>query len=61
MAESDNSLVRDVYDRFLAELAREPGIDPALLDGIRTLLRAGDLGSDLSLVDLYEHCAAAER
>lgn len=58
METHDKSLVAQIDERFLAELAGEPGIDPRLVAGLRRIAVAGQLSTETILLELYERLAA---
>lgn len=57
----DKGLVGRIDERFLAELAAEPGIDPRLIDELTQMVLDGDLRTEVRLLELYQRLAADEQ
>lgn len=56
----DKGLVGTINERFLAELAEEPGIDPPVISELAQMVAGGDLATETLLVELYQRLAADE-
>lgn len=58
METRDKGLVGTINERFLAELAEEPGMDPRLIDHLTQMAANGDLATETLLLELYRRLAA---
>ncbi len=58
MDTTDKNLVSQINERFLTELAKEPGIDPRLVEELGKLAADGHLSTEGLILQIYERLAA---
>lgn len=58
MDTSEQGLVAQIEERFLIELAREPGIDPQLIEELARMAQAGEIRTEALLLQLFERLGA---